>query len=101
MRVGGDLVTKALYALEEAVQDCRYGKPERTFAIRFALAYLYSLRPGDRVPFVAMWRALHGWNDLHRWREADQALAVLYRRLGHAARRGSARRLLAHRPGTG
>jgi hypothetical protein len=82
MRVGGDLVTKALCALEEAVQQSRYGKPERSFALRFALAYLYARNPGDRGPFEDLWRELDGWNDLHRWRYADCALSRIYQRVG-------------------
>jgi hypothetical protein len=82
MRVGGDLVAKALCALEEAVQQCRYGKPERSFALRFALAYLYARNPGDRAAFEDLWRALDGWNDLHRWRDADRALARIYQLVG-------------------
>lgn len=82
MRFGGDLTTKALLALEEITQDCRYCVPDRTFAIRFALAYLYALGPGDPEPFVEFWRAISGDNQLFRWRDADMALGRIYSVIG-------------------
>ncbi len=71
---------KALLALEEALQDLRYGQARRTFAVRFALAYLWAYRPGSRAPFEDFWRALASSAP---WRigPADQALAEIYRTL--------------------
>jgi len=72
---------KALLALEEAVQECRYRKPRRTHALRFALAYLWALRPADRGPFDAFWRAL-AEDGMFRFGSADQAIGMIYVHLG-------------------
>ena len=82
MRFAADhLRAKALLALEEATQECRYGPVTRTFAIRFALAYLWSLASTDRRPFDAFWKAL---SEAHMWRfsAANQALLGIYQQLG-------------------
>jgi hypothetical protein len=82
MRLGADqLRGKALLALEEATQECRFGPVNRSFAIRFALAYLWSLAPTSREPFDAFWSALdadHMW----RFSSANQALRGIYLQLG-------------------
>src|SRR5438128_5531025 len=49
---------KALLALEEIVQEARYRRPRRSFALRFALAYLWAYAGGKRDPFDELWRAL-------------------------------------------
>jgi len=82
MRVGSDLREKALLALEEAAQACRYGTVQRTYAIRFALAYLWSLRRGDRGCFGNFWCALDGDDQLYRFSNAERALIDIYRQLG-------------------
>lgn len=82
MRVGTDLRAKAILALEEACQECRFGRVRRTFAIRFALAYLWSLANGDRAPFIDLWRALDDANDLFRFQHAERALRVICGRVG-------------------
>jgi hypothetical protein len=82
MRVGNDLQSKALLALEEVCAECRYAKPPRTHAVRFALAYLWSHSTGSAEPFVSFWRQLHNWNDLMRWRQADEALGQIYGAVG-------------------
>lgn len=83
MRVGSDLKTKALLALEEVTHDCRYRVPERTHSVRFALAWLFSVsRFRDVEPFHTFWRAIGGTNDLFRFREADQALDGIYLAVG-------------------
>ena len=52
MRLNQDqLRDKALLALEDAAQECRYRAPRRSFLLRFALAYLWSISRGDRAPF--------------------------------------------------
>jgi len=82
MRFAGDhLRSKALLALEEATQECRYGQVPRTFAIRFALAYLWSLAPTSRKPFDEFWQALVQ-PDMWRFSSADRALSGIYRQLG-------------------
>lgn len=83
MRMGfgaDELRAKALLALEEAVQECRYRKPRRSYAIRFALAYLWSLKPGDRAPYAAFWQALDE-DGMFRFGSADTALSAIYRLL--------------------
>jgi len=82
MRFGVDLREKAFLALEEAVQECRFARVRQTYALRFALAYLWSLRRGDRGCYGNFWTALVGDNDLHRFGNADRALTEIYRQLG-------------------
>lgn len=81
MRVGTTLQIKALFALEQAVQECRYGRVRRTYALRFALAYLWSLDGGSRDPYRDLWCTLDGWNGTIRYRDADRALTDIHRRL--------------------
>lgn len=63
MRVDRDqLVFKALCALEEAREQSRQGRVPPTFALRFALAYLYSVGDRrreffDREPYDDFWQA--------------------------------------------
>lgn len=71
----------AIVALEEAVQECRYRKPRRSFAIRLALAYLWSLRPTEREPFDTFWRAIAA-DGMHRFSTADHAFTAIHRHLG-------------------
>jgi hypothetical protein len=82
MRFGSSLTEKALLALEEAVQLCRYQSPRRCFAYRFALAYLWSLRPGDRKPYDEMWKALGASKTPWSFSAADTALLAIYDALG-------------------
>lgn len=82
MRVGTSLRDKAILALEEAVQECRYGPLRRSHAHRFALAYLWSLGRGDRQQFLELWQALASDNDVYRFGKADRALSVICRQLG-------------------
>lgn len=82
MRVGSDLQSKALLALEEVCAECRYIIPRRTHAVRFALAYLWSQSSGPPEPFIEFWRHLVDWNQLHRWRQADDALRRIYQAVG-------------------
>ena len=72
------LQAKALLALEEAVQECRYRMPRRTFALRFALAYLYASGRCDRAPFDRMWRVLGEEKSVWSFSTADAALAAIY-----------------------
>ena len=84
MGFGADqLRDKALLALEEAVVECRYRKPGRSFAIRFALAYLYAAhRPQDRAPFDNRWLALGQDHSPWSFTEADGALLAISVALG-------------------
>jgi len=55
MRFSPDHLTfKALVALDEAVES--KAPVPKTFALRFALAYLYAVSSGERWMFDAFWR---------------------------------------------
>lgn len=82
MRVGTDLQSKALLALEEVCAECRFGKPHRSQAVRFALAYLWTQSSGPAAPFVYFWQQLHDWNEVFRWRRADELLREIYGAVG-------------------
>lgn len=78
MGFGADqLRDKALLALEEAVQECRYRKPPRTMALRFALAFLWAQQPRSRAPYDAFWQSI-GAADIWRFSSADQAINLIY-----------------------
>lgn len=53
-----ELTRAALLAIEEAVHTARYLQEPQSHAVRFALAYLHSRKPGDRRVFDEFWRAL-------------------------------------------
>ncbi len=50
------LIFKALCALDEIVDECRSGPVKATFAMRFALAYLYTVSNGHRASYDTFWR---------------------------------------------
>ena len=77
-----ELCDKALVALEEAVQECRYRTPRRSFALRFALAYLWAYSAGDRAPFEHFWKVLADPKSPWSFSAADGALVAIYRHLG-------------------
>jgi hypothetical protein len=78
-----ELVGKALLALEDAVQECRYRQPRRSFAIRFALAYLWTQAQSPaRRPFVELWQALGAAKSPWSYSCADHALAFVYKAVG-------------------
>jgi hypothetical protein len=59
MRIESDLlVFKALCALDQAANECEAGPLRRTFALRFALAYLFAVSKGDRQAFDDFWRII-------------------------------------------
>ncbi len=68
---------KALMALEEALQDVRYPPARRPLSLRFALAYLWTVSPGDRAPFEQFWRALNETSP-GSFGSADMALKRIY-----------------------
>jgi hypothetical protein len=74
---------KALLALEEVVQECRYRPHRRTIAIRFALAYLWAFKPGRREPYDEFWKAL-ALDKVARFGGADRALSMIYAEHGLA-----------------
>ena len=73
---------KALLALEDAVQECRWRRPRRGFALRFALAWLWAYGGGDRRPYEAFWRAMGDAKSPWSFSAADGALLRIYRVLG-------------------
>jgi len=73
---------KALLALEEIVQECRYRRPRRSLALRFALAYLWALSGADRRPFEQFWRVLGDEKSPWSFSAANGALLGIYRTLG-------------------
>ena len=73
---------KALLALEDAVQECRYRTPRRSFAIRFALAFLWARSRADRQPFEQYWLALGEPKSPWSYGVADSALSAIYRAIG-------------------
>ena len=76
------LQARALLALEEAVQECRYRTPRRSFALRFALAYLHATARCDRRPFDELWKALGAQKSPWSFSVANIALLGVYRELG-------------------
>ena len=83
MFIPDKLRDKALLALEDAVQECRYRTPRRSFAVRFALAYLWAYDGrANRAPFEALWRALGAPKSPWSFNCADSDLLLIYRRLG-------------------
>ena len=83
MRFTRDQLTrKAFLALEEAVQECRYRQPRRSFALRFALAYLWSQSARDREPFDALWQALGAAKSPWSYSVAESALGWVYKAAG-------------------
>lgn len=83
MRFGSTLREKALLALEEAVQEARYRCPRRSFALRFALAFLWSqAKPGaEREAFDDFWKALSR-RDMWRFGACDRALQAIHGAIG-------------------
>lgn len=59
MRFDRDQLTfKALCALDEAIDQCEAVPIRPTFALRFALAYLFAVSDGRRDPYDAFWREI-------------------------------------------
>lgn len=81
---------KALYAVEEAFEQCRAGPVAPSRSLRFALAYLAN-PGGGREGFDMFWKAVTGahdreWGpqaaDLLRVSNARAGLVGIYRSLG-------------------
>jgi hypothetical protein len=81
MLTADQLRAKALLALEDALQECRYRRPRRSFALRFALAYLWATSGADRKPFENFWRCLGAEKMPWSFGVADSALCEIYRAL--------------------
>jgi hypothetical protein len=72
---------KALLALEEALADMRAKRPRRSIALRFALAYLWTISRGERSPFDSFWRDLER-REPWSYGCAEAALRHIYHVLG-------------------
>jgi len=73
MRFTRDHLTfKALCALDEVVDASRKQPVEPTFALRFALAYLYAVSgKQDRATYDSFWRTVLGKDDRQADPQAD------------------------------
>ncbi len=78
----GQLRDKALLALEDAIQECRYRTPRPSFAVRFALAYLWVYGGCDRLVFDELWQALRAPHTPWSFSVANRALTMVYGELG-------------------
>lgn len=64
MRIGtNQLIIKALHAVEEAVWSAQKAPVAPTFALRFALAFLYAHGDGRRDSFDKFWRIVTDASD--------------------------------------
>ena len=77
-----DLRDKALLALEDAVQECRYRTPRPSHAVRFALAFLRAQSGKDRAVFDEFWKCYIAKQDVASFSSADRALSEIYVTLG-------------------
>jgi hypothetical protein len=78
-----ELRDKALLALEDAVQECRYRRPRPSYAVRFALAYLWAYGGGgDRRPYDDFWRAMRERKSPWSFSAANGCLLGIYVTLG-------------------
>lgn len=75
---------KALLALEDAIQECRYRTPRPSFATKFALAYLWAYSGGDRQPSDELWRCLRADRTPWSFGSASNALGSVYEAVGIA-----------------
>lgn len=89
-----DLTRKALLALEEIAQT-HGGSFPRNMALRFILAYLYSVSnsPRDREPFDEFWRGSaynhpHSkeMNAIYHVQERTRVMNGIYNAVGHRRR---------------
>jgi len=72
---------KALVALEEALEQSRLAPVRRTWALRFALAFLSNFA-ADRDPFDEYWMALVELAQPPRYSAVNVALNRIYRAVG-------------------
>jgi len=74
-----ELRDKALVALEDAVQECRYRTPRRGFALRFALAYLWAYAGGSRKPFDRLCKDLGARKSPWSFSVANTSIGWVYK----------------------
>jgi hypothetical protein len=68
------LRAKALAALEEAAEQAKAGPIERTKALRFAMAFLWTISRSDRTLFDWLWVSLAEPHDITRSQNVSAAL---------------------------
>jgi hypothetical protein len=76
-----ELRNRALLALEEALEQCREGPVRRSFALRFALAFLSNFA-SEREAFDEYWRGLAEPKQPPRYGSVNVALNRIYRSIG-------------------
>jgi hypothetical protein len=74
VEVHHQLIRKALLALDEAIDQARIKPVAPTFALRFALAWLFTQSNGWREPYDAFWRVIR---DPFSWASSDVQRAYL------------------------
>ena len=75
------LVFKALCALDEAVAACHDAAIKPTFALRFALAYLFAVSDGKRDSFDDFWRQVQDPQARAYSDDAGQYMRVTHARI--------------------
>lgn len=81
------LTTKALLALEGVTRSAEAGPVVASLAVRFALAYLYSVGGGNREAYDLYWRTLTGGDvdhaqNIRRGAIASATLSTIYLDVG-------------------
>lgn len=72
---------KAWAAIEEAAERSKTGPVDRTKALAFALAYLWTYAGGERWPFTWFWQSLAGEHDIGRSQNVGASLNAIWRAL--------------------
>jgi len=85
MRIDRDhLKFKAMCALSEVVDQCGHAPVAPSLALRFALAYLFSISDGDRSSFDMFWKTVRQGNDAFHSETMARALRNSYARTAMA-----------------
>ena len=71
---------KALCALSEVVDQCDHAPLAPSLALRFALAYLFSISDGDRSSFDMFWQTIRQSDDAFHSATMARALRNSYAR---------------------
>lgn len=74
------LVFKALCALSEIVEQCGAGPVSPSLALRFSLAYLFSVSDGDRSSFDTFWKVVQTGDDQFHSETMARAMRGAYAR---------------------
>ena len=79
------LVFKALCALDEAIDECHALPIRPTFALRFALAFLFAVSDGRRDPYDAFWREIGDGKESAYSADAGRYIRTSYARTAMTA----------------